>query len=271
MVSFIIRVFAIIASIVAFYGWTATQGEMESLAHAISQERAGVERAEAQVNALQTELTLVTNDRANLRAKLTEAEQRAQRLTAQLSQNSLALKHFKEDLALATIAQEKMAAQNQILRQEINSSLDVAYRPATAEVETLKSTVALLESKIDLLQLRNREAEEHRANQASASNPAPTHSPYDFMHRHTQDKETSGNARQTASILKIDYRNGLIILGLGTADGYHKDMEMSLLKDLEKPVRVRIQSAQNDFSIATLLPGSHIRTLSERDVVEILK
>ena len=279
MAFIIFRVIAIIALAVAIYGWVQTRGKIDGLEKEVAEAEASLEQAETRSEELDLEINMMNNKVSNIQSELSDAEKRTQKLKTQSSQRSLEIKNLKEEISLAQTENEKLNQQNKKLRQEIGSSINIAGDKYREEIEVLNTTINSLELKVETLQQKNRDLEDKVAdlsNRADPSSESETDSTdlntlYDFGITSTRGITKPVTTGQTASILKVDHRNSLVILDLSADEGYEKDMEISLLKGFDKPVRIRIQSAQNNFSIASILPGGSAKFFNTGDTVEIVQ
>jgi|GEM_PF-4497491 len=278
MASIILRVIAIVASVVAIYGWVATRGKIDSLEQEIAKAETNLNTSDTQTVELELEVHMLNNKVASVRSELADAETRTQKLKTQASQRTIEIKNLKETILLAQTDNEKLDEQNKRLRQEIGNTLNFTSDASAEELETLRLTINSLEAKVEILQQKNRETEDQmRDALAKAENTANSQTRGSnvfsgsniFGLTSTLGITAPVADGQTASILRIDHDNGLVILNLGSDSGYSKDMEMSILKGFEKAVRIRIQSANDGFSIANVLPGSSASVLAAGDTVEI--
>lgn len=285
MVSLIIRVIAIIAAAAAIAGWFLTNGKVAELQDTVAKAQEQKQQAESRANDLESEINLYD---AKIKAKdseLADSKGRATKLNSQLVQARREISNLQEKVTKGESEKEELENKNTALRREIlEKSVELPSGASEEEVEAFKTEIASLEGQVSSLREKLRTAEDRLLNAApssgsqAATTTASTGSgSSNRLNSITAKKRPTGilapvEKGDTAAILKIDHRNSLVVVSLGQNRGYANNMEFSILKDYNRPVRVRIKDAKPSFSIASILPGKgNPRSLQEGDTVNVIQ
>ena len=275
MASVIFRIIAIVAAAVAVYGWIETRGKIGALKTVAADAQVAMHKAENDARRFSLEVTDFENALTSAEKKLDESKSLTQQLKLKTSEDALKIKELNLAIAKTQSENDTLVAQNQQLREETRELIDNPNK-SDNHIAELNTTIAELRNKVTELEdfnvdLNNRISELSRNNWVRPREIA----------RAGATPQQSGSIRSSegvsapvkeilaGTILKIDHSRGLVIFNLGTSSGITPGKEFELVKGLNKPVRIQIQSAQERVSVASFMPGDNARILSENDRIEV--
>ena len=253
-ISLLLRVLAIVGAIVAAVGWFATDGKVKQANDEISNLESQLKQAQNTAAEFEKKHSDVSSRVAGLQSDLTEFKSRATSARSQLVQAQRDTTAVRDELRASQAEVKDLEEKNENLRREITDArIKVAevdpekikqYEEKIAqlgeEVDTLKDKLAIA-ARGSSTQIVPTSSDATAADGSAAATPAVV--------------PRLAKSGETASVLKADVDNGLIIISRGQKQGLQQAMEFGIAKDYSVPVRVKVARTTPDFSVAYILPG----------------
>ncbi len=269
-VSIILRILAILGAIAAVAGVLMVQNkvanitkEKEAAEQTVQSLRQEVGNHEDILSGLRSQLTARDSDLASARSEITRV--RSQLVTAQRDASN-----SERELREARTRITDLDSQVRSMRQEL---VDANVQVAQGDPQRLREQedkIAELQQEVDSLKDQLAVAMRTATTQPAVAG-TPTSDIGTAATTAAAPTLASVERGTKTSVIRVDHKNGLIILGLGTESGIQANSEFEIVKGFERPIRLHVQSTQPNFLIANILPGDgNPRAFSAGDEVQLV-
>lgn len=265
-VSLLLRILAIAGAIVAAIGWFAINGKLKEANDTIARTQAGLNAAKQEASDAEQRFQAADARGKSLDAELADQRSRATSARTQLAEANRNITTLREEIRQGQSQIQSLEGQNTNLKEELISmrtAVPTVDTESVAEYEerikTLTQQVATLRDEVATATARGAAAPTGTA----AIGTTPSGAPRSLRLASTGD---------TASVLKADIPNGMIIISRGQKQGLQEQMEFGIAKGFSAPMRVKLTRVEPEYSLAYILPGDTARlNLTEGDEVTLIQ
>ncbi len=281
IVSIILRVLAILGAAAAVAGYVLTQNKVNELNEQLAQEQSKATAAQQQATSAQDELSNAKSKVSGLSSDLGAVQERETKARNEFNQAQREIKSLQSDLKdikskVADLEQRNNTLKRELLDQRTSVPTDNSAEISQyqAKIEALNKQVMQLKTDLDAATARTSGSTAAAAGTAATgtAGASSTVAPSGTPDAPATTVVSSAAKGQSATILKADHDNGILIISRGQQGGLQRQMEFGIVKGVEKPIRLTVTRVEPDFAIAHIAPGtSHAKIYKEGDTIQIVQ
>lgn len=257
-ISLLLRVLAIVGAIVAVVGWVATQDKVKDANADLTKAKSQAKAAQVEAADFDKKFQAAQSKAGSLESDLADAKSRVQSGRAELSVSKRETTAARAELKESKAELKSLEAQNTKLKEEIIAARTEVPDVDPEQIKAYEEKIATLGEEVDNLKDRLARSSTGSSNVIAATDGVSATTgtggaaASDASATPVLRLSSSG---QTASVLKADVDNGLIVISRGQKQGLQKEMEFGIAKGFSAPVRVKVARTAPDYSVAYILPG----------------